>query len=334
MSKPKPTIDTLVNMLSPIVYLHTDERYFPSSIDYVLNNSVLVENGKQTADKVTSASLFALSRDKYNFKTGLPHTQLRIDYPKSLWPGQRKDLDKVPVYALVRENKDTFDIYYILIWPYNGPRRILDVADAGAHYFDLEHLTVVVDKKTMEPIEAFYGAHGAEDGKWVKWSDIQLENGHPIALAALDGHGLYPEVGFAYRIGGLANDDVDFGTRWFPPVERVYFRQDPRFKPETMGWMYFSGRMGFDGVSSAADKPFFYKGDPRTKLTTPPFYRLQYAYLQTIAGIYVRIALAAAIILFGFYQKRVSRTTYFALAVVVLAIVAGVANKIISQFEY
>jgi len=327
------SIDTVVNQLSPIIYLHSDERYFPSSIDYVLNQSVLVEDGKQISNKVTNRMLYNISKDKYNFRGGLPHTKLRIDYPKTLWPGQRNSLSTVPVYALVRENKDTYDIYYILIFPYNGPRRILDVADAGAHYFDLEHLTVVVDKKTLKPIEVFYGAHGAEDGKWVPWKDVQTEDGHPIALAALDGHGLYPEVGFAFRIGGLANDDVDFGHRWDPPVERVYFRQDPRFDVDKMGWMYFSGRMGYDGVSSASDKPFFYKGDPRTKLSTPTFHRLQWSYLQTIGGIYVRIAIVAAIVLLGFYQKRVSRTTYFTVVVVVLAIVAKVAGNIISKFE-
>jgi hypothetical protein len=321
----------LLEKYVPVFYLHSGEKYFPSSIDFVINQSTLVENGVPTQTNLTSRKLYDISTTKYKGNYGLDYKILHVDFPKSLWPGQ-KDLS-APVYGNVREFQDTIELYYILYFPYNGPRKILGLQDAGEHNSDIEHVTIEISKSTMEPVRMYFGAHTSTDGKWVPWSEVQkTRNTHPLVLLALDGHGAYPKAGYARRIFGLANDELDYGTKWEPRVIQVFRKNEPDFDPDRDGWLHFAGRWGFDGISGPSAKDFWRLGEVKTGLTTPPFYSSVMQQTSTFLTTALGFVMVLAIIWLGLWQKRVSRRTYFAMLIVIFAVLANVTKRAILKF--
>lgn len=321
----------LLEKYSPVFYLHSQEKYFPSSIDFVINQSTLVENGVPTQTNLTKRKLYEISATKYKGNYGLNYKTLHVDFPNSLWPGQ-KDLS-APVYGNVREFHDTIELYYILYFPYNGPRKILGLQDAGAHNSDIEHVTIELNKSTMEPVRMYFGAHTSTDGKWIPWSEVQkVRNTHPLVLLALDGHGAYPKSGYARRIFGLANDEVDYGTKWEPRVIQVFRKDEANFDPDRDGWVYFAGRWGFDGISGPSAKDFWRMGEVKSGLTTPPFYSSVMQQTSKLLKIIIQVLIVLAIIWIGLWQKRVSRPTYFAVVIFILAVVSNLTKHAILKF--
>jgi hypothetical protein len=78
----------------------------------------------------------------------------------------------------------------------------------------------------------------------VNKENIELEKGKIVAYSALSGHGLYHKEGVAFRLGGLANDHLDKGTRWEPKVLQFFQPSEKGFDPKTMGWTSLWGRIG------------------------------------------------------------------------------------------
>jgi hypothetical protein len=78
---------------------------------------------------------------------------------------------------------------------------------------------------------------------------------------ALNGHGLYPKEGIAFRLGGLANDYLAKGEKWEPKPQLIFLPDNPNFDINTMGWVAFNGRLGgelrpgnTDGIAPLLDK--------------------------------------------------------------------------------
>lgn len=328
----RAALDELITTLSPIVYFHPNERFFPVDMNDLLAVSTLYVNDKPMPDKVTNRLLAEITpkvRKEFNIDKygGFPWQILRIEYPKHMYKGSLK----APMYVLTRELADRIEIYYFAVFAYNGPRKILKLTNAGGHEGDLEHVTISLDKATMQPIEMYFGAHRSEDGKWVPWDQVQKEGTHPIALSALDGHGFYPDVGYAFRLFGLSNDEVDFGPRWQPQLERLYFNKDREFNVDTMGWAIFGGRIGRDGISSLLDKPFWATGKEERNVKPPVFRKNWLNTLNTVFSWYVVLGILLAFFGIGMYQKRMSKPCYFSLTGSFLVTFVLVFDHIVSK---
>ena len=254
-------IQELINKFSPIVYIHSNERYFPASIDWLLNYSTLVDFNKKTKIvKPTQRDLYE-SAKSYNFAR-VADGDVVLSFPPETFKGQQP-LSDVPCYALYKEMNDKIYITYIFIFPFNGNYEIAGLVGLGSHPGDMEHMTVECSKSgVIERI--FYAAHGYKDGRWVPAQDVEFENGHPVCFMAVSGHGLYPKAGQAFRFGGFANDYMDRGFRWAPKVDLLLDKDDPNFNIDKMGWSVFNGRFGGDadkpnteGITSLPDKPWY-----------------------------------------------------------------------------
>jgi hypothetical protein len=325
----------LLNKFVPIFYLHSKEKYFPSDINFMLDNSVLVENNVVIDTKVTSKKLYDYTNTNFPGQTGIDWQKLRIEFPDSILGGfQGEKLQDAPVYGLVNNRlPDTIELYYLMVFPYNGPRKILGIQDAGQHYGDIEHVTIELDKTSKNPIRMYFGAHGDADGKWIDWKDVQkVDQTHPIVLLALEGHGAYPEEGYAYRIFGLANDEVDYGTKWTPKVVQIFTRNEPGFNPETMGWLYFAGRFGRDGIGFPGNWRIFKSQEIKSGLMPPKFKSHTTLVLEKLSRKFGWILFFTALILFGFWQRKINVKLYFGLLAVIVAIVIFKAKKLIASF--
>ena len=88
------------------MYQPKNERNYPSSIDYFLAFARVVNGKPYTRFNLPSgekADFLSLSKE------GL----------KRIGEGQRKNLDKVPVYAIVKETSSNIDIDYWMFYPFN-----------------------------------------------------------------------------------------------------------------------------------------------------------------------------------------------------------------------
>lgn len=271
----------LLNKYAPIIYFHPQEKYFPVSADFMLKNSTVKDfTDNQEIIHPTNRDLYNLSQ-KHNF-TPLGDGQIVMSIDKLIYKGEIP-ISNVPIYAIRRTVNNMIYLTYIILFAYNGAYDILGVKEAGQHPGDLEHYTVELDmNENLQRV--FFAAHGNLDGKTVNASDVRFENGRIVVYSALNGHGLYPQKGYAFRIAGLANDYLDSGVRWEPHVMQIFGRLNPGFDINTMGWTVYNGRIGGelvkgnkDGIMGLIDKVWYGPNgelidefDPK-KLNSPPF---------------------------------------------------------------
>lgn len=219
----------LINKWSPVVYFHPNEKYFPCSVDWILENSINYKN----------------QIDIYNdFKQG--KEDIHIQYNKSAYVGQ-KYFDKIPCYAYLSYKKNKIYIRYIFVHAYNGDYNILGLLNAGSHEGDIEHIVIELDKSTEKLTRVFLSAHTSVEGKWIEKDKLTFEENKIVVYSALNGHGLYEKEGVALRYFGIANDYLEKGRRWEPIPERIYSIYEDDFNPKTMGFFSFSRDEGNEG---------------------------------------------------------------------------------------
>ena len=320
----------IIDKFAPRFYLQSDEKYFPSSIDWFFERSNLVHNKVVIDTNVTSQKLYDFTQKNYPGKTGLENLYV-VPKNKEVLKGQ-KDLKNVPIYAFVRETPEVYKIYYIVFFPFNLGKNVLFLQQAGDHDGDLEHITVEVSKKNQQLVRVHYGAHGTKDGRWVNAADVPMENNKIVGYIAYGGHGIYPAPGYAFRLAGLANDFMDKGIEWNPKVDILTLQGQPGFTAAKDGWMYFAGRLGDDGISSISDKGWFHNGDLEPKdLKAPRLYTYKSLTWFRTSVIAFILAIMIALIGVAWWQKRMYPQNYFLVLAVVVVILAILVKRIISM---
>ena len=254
----------LIDHYSPIVYLHSKETYFPCSIEWLLDKSTLIDFNSNTQIKQPSQKdLYDISQ-KYNF-TDKTDGSIILSFDKQYYTGQN-NLSDVPVYALSKIRDGKLYVTYIFLYAYNGSYDILGLFKIGTHEGDIEAITAEFSLEG-KLLRVFFGAHGIQDGQWIDASLIEYENGHIVCYSALSGHGLYSTPGSAILLKGFATDKTNKGFKWFPKVSMLYYKDDPRFNVNTMGWSIYNGRIGgrdniknTDGIKGIYSKNWYHQG--------------------------------------------------------------------------
>jgi hypothetical protein len=299
-------MESLVTKFSPIIYLHPQELFYPVDIDWLLKYSTLKDfNDKTTIKSPKQRDLYNIAK-KYNFQAR-KDGDVVLGFPEEINKGQTP-VNDVPIYALVREMNNKVYITYIILFAYNGTYNIAGLAEVGEHPGDMEHITVEATKDGTL-LRAFFSAHGIKDGRWVNAEEIEKENGKIVAYNAVNGHGLYPYEGIAFRFGGAANDTLVKGDRWEPVPKIIYSKDNPKFNIDTMGWTVYNSRFGgsldkpnTDGITGLPDKGWienidnpdetFYKPPPIFVENTENTYLAIKSFLKLIGlylGIYILI---------------------------------------------
>jgi hypothetical protein len=102
----------------------------------------------------------------------------------------------------------------------NGAPILGDVENVDLHQGDWEHVTVLLDERTLNPVWLYMARH-ADEGVFFPWNSRSLafDQGHPIVQAAFGGHPTYTNVcGRDTRTksgGGLLSDWVICGSGRF-----------------------------------------------------------------------------------------------------------------------
>ncbi|MEU6800303.1 Vps62-related protein [Streptomyces neyagawaensis] len=235
--------EELARRYAPRIWLQSAEDYFPSSVEWSLENTHIETHGDDQF-YVTNEPLGCDSCTNPGFLSG-----------------QRPDHDDVPAYAEVVHRTENgratniTDIIYWTFYPYNNGKRVCigwqspfgcvgGYSTFGNHVGDWEHVTIrfVGDKPYQISLSQHdggqalvYGAEGILDGD------------QPVVYAAQGSHGLYPDAGrHTYRHlpnGDTLDDDTDAGTLWDTRKGLQVFSWQDKYSGD-LEWLNFTGRWG------------------------------------------------------------------------------------------
>lgn len=237
----------MAQKFAPVVYLHSEEDYFPCTIEYYCQHSSLWDGNE-----------CIIPDGRLNIKklpTDPECSSWRLDVEKKAQRGEDpRFLDNIPFYVNIVEKEDRYQIFYIFCYAYNGPFWLCGVAESikrcaccnvGAHQADIEHITVEVKKEAYQRsdekesdlvIRAYFAAHGSRDGRWIEGKNLKWENGRILCYSAKHSHASYQKRGTIWRCLGCINDHTENYHVWIPK-ELVYI-------DDTTHWNQFSGYLG------------------------------------------------------------------------------------------
>jgi hypothetical protein len=204
------------------------------------------------------------------------------------------------------------------------------IRDVGAHYGDLEHISIVLDATTRQIIELYYGAHSSEQGRWMKPTEVEFEGDRPVVYSALGSHASYNKPGVVFRFFGFGNDITNKGLKWDPPMEQVLLDAETGFNKTNMGWMYFGGAIGKDGVSSLAGRDFIKQGDDKNVKPPTIISNFEMTYIQTLFYT-ILLGLLSLYIIFSFHQKKVKPYIMILLLIFLLVILLKFTDNKLSK---
>ncbi|KAJ9621400.1 hypothetical protein H2204_011961 [Knufia peltigerae] len=219
-----PTLHTLIERYAPILKLHQDEQFLPTSIEDFLSHCTLVDK-KSPAVKVRSPSVSQLPTK------GEDH-QFYLELSPDGKPG-RLELAKTYVHALWQPGSPHTDLQFWFFYAYNGPGSLhvgglvldtpttsgdIDLAPMGEHVGDWEMAMLRVDNASHSLNSIWLSQHSR--GQFFTHDAIPasftFQGTRPVIYASRNGHANYAAVGpnkSEYRKIGGVPVGLDFFVR-------------------------------------------------------------------------------------------------------------------------
>ena len=233
---------TLAERFAPFIEFHKDEKYSPVSFEYLLNEvdtDSQLQNEPFVLKEKQKQGLFSFF-SKLNLNVEFKFKDIRKILPyyghanSVLKSGLKNSFDTKlvdrygekhrTVYYSIFENKKWNEIYinYHFFYSFDPKNSVDEKIAIASHIFDRESITVVLRGSTKTPLSVFFGAHLAvqtmahldkndqviQDWKtgrvFVNWPEVRKNGDHPMAVAALGSHGMYPVSGnYAVMLGQI-----------------------------------------------------------------------------------------------------------------------------------
>ncbi len=224
----------LASMYAPYLHFVSGEKFFPTDVDYHIDNSVLYLKSDDadvlidSSPEVASISLYQTGDYFLNNTLGA-FEEIYEDYER-----ERESLGYT-VYARVTRRADHIVVQYWFFYAFNP-------GILNQHQGDWEMIEVVLDS-TETPLYAVYSQHFT--GERAAWSDVErVDETHPRVYVALGSHANYfrPYQGKL----GLENDVVgDAFTLEPDDLQMVLLgERGAGNHPPSQDWMEYGGRWG------------------------------------------------------------------------------------------
>ncbi|KAI4323321.1 hypothetical protein L6164_022936 [Bauhinia variegata] len=209
-------IEAIINAYSPVMYLHPDEQYLPSSVNwYFSNGALLYKKGEESKPVPIQPNGTNLPQDANNdgaYWLDLPADEANKERVK------KGDLQISQTYIHVKPMfGGTFtDLAMWVFYPFNGPAKAkveffnVPLGKIGEHVGDWEHLTLRVSNFNGKLWRVYFSEHSG--GTWEDASELEFQSGNkPVAYSSLNGHALYPKAGLHLQgLGGIGiRNDTD-----------------------------------------------------------------------------------------------------------------------------
>ncbi|GMK59779.1 hypothetical protein CspeluHIS016_0803850 [Cutaneotrichosporon spelunceum] len=274
----------LLDKYAPVFKLASTERYYPSSVPFMLEHYEFVEweNGTRfEPDKslFTASRLNELPRKGKNQHLSVtpPHNpQPLVDGPESYFlygpagmpdgmeygdDGRGRVHDEV--YGFWVDNgRGVVDLWYWTYYPYNLGKEVGYLGWLGNHVSDWERLRVRTVNGTAKSADFNTHSGGAFSAGTYRWSDLERFGERPIAYVASGSHGVWPTAGkhvYAQLLNlwQLVDMTDDHGAIWdtqghVVPIE-WWTGPNKAHKIRHTGnhsWLEFKGEFGNAGSSN------------------------------------------------------------------------------------
>ena len=228
---------SLASTFAPVLHFTSGERFFPTSVDYLIGASALKQrlvNGSSTLVNPgpTPSNLGTYNSTDYFLDNKLgTRDAIANDYSSKV--GSLGYF----TYVHVANGTASTVIQYWLFYAYNnGP--------LNDHEGDLEVVELFLDS-SGSPQHALYSQHGA--GENAAWNDVEKSDTHPVVYVAQGSHANYfrPYQG---KIG-VENDVVqNSGPTINPANLKLVLLGEKGSHTSDQSWLDFPGRWGYVGT--------------------------------------------------------------------------------------
>ncbi|KAF5741921.1 hypothetical protein HS088_TW10G00929 [Tripterygium wilfordii] len=225
----KSQIQALIQAYSPLINLHPEEQYLPSSVTWYFTNGALLYHQGEESNPVkiepTGSNLPQGGSNDGTYWLDLPVDGKAKEFVK------KGNLQSCQVYLHVKPMLGaTFtDLAIWVFYPFNGPAKAkvkfinISLGKIGEHVGDWEHVTLRVSNFNGELKSIFLSEHSG--GTWVDASELEFQSGSnkPVTYASLHGHAMYAKPGMVLQGSdgiGIRNDTaksnmvVDTGSNY------------------------------------------------------------------------------------------------------------------------
>ncbi|KAL5098441.1 hypothetical protein RYX36_002768, partial [Vicia faba] len=252
-------IEAILQVYSPFLFLHSDEDYFPSTVNWFFSNGALLyKKGDESNPVPIQQNGTNLPQDPNTddaYWIDLPVDDDNKDRVK------RGDLDNAESYVHVKPMfGGTFtDFAMWIYYPFNGPARAkvefinIKLGKIGQHVGDWEHVTLRVSNLDGQLWKMYFSQHSK--GSWVDSSllEFQSDNGNfdfptekPVVYASLHGHATYPHAGLVLlgKNGVGIRDDTDKSNNIVDMGKFVLVSADYLGSVKEPAWLNFLRQWG------------------------------------------------------------------------------------------
>ena len=245
---------------APVVYLHSDEQYFPTDIKVFLDNTTPRVNFNEVSGPskpLTQDNVNSMGSDVY--LTSNNDVTKNPEWIKGTRPdNEGRTRDAVTAAVIVNDKGDgNVDAFYMYFYAYNYGGEVLGWSklNFGNHVGDWEH--TMVRFANGVPQAVWFSQHA--NGQAFRYSTVEkTEDGRPIAYSAKGSHANYAMGGTHDHLipnlnlpGGVLEDYTNRGVYWDPLLSTYFYKFDAgsnNFAPYNEGtpsnWLYFKGRWG------------------------------------------------------------------------------------------
>ncbi len=236
----KPTV--LASMFAPVLHFTSAEKFYPTSVDYLIQSSALKERLANGSSVVITPSPSNSTLGSYNSTTYLENKLGTLDAIAADYSSKASSIGYFAYVHVVNGTSSTVIQYWLFYAYNNGP--------LNDHQGDLEVVQVFLDS-SGNPQRAVYSQHGA--GENAAWSDVEKVGTHPVVYVAQGSHANYfrPYQG---KIG-IENDVVGSNGRTLPtdlttvPTDLTLVALGEQGNHSLdQSWLDYPGRWGYVGT--------------------------------------------------------------------------------------
>ncbi|OCK80769.1 hypothetical protein K432DRAFT_296964 [Lepidopterella palustris CBS 459.81] len=248
---------------APLVYLHSQEKYFPSDISAQLSSSNTQPEANFTVVSGASSPLTLDNLNELN-SFGTVYLTSKVDITTNpAWlngvvpDSSGKTENAVPCAIIVNDHgSGNVDAFYMYFYAFNWGGVVLK-QQFGDHVGDWEHNMIRFSDGI--PTYIWYSQHS--NGEAFAYKVVKKSGLRPITYSANGSHANYATTGdHDHTIpnfnlpAGLVEDHTDAGTLWDPMLSAYYYSYTPisssagtfaAYDTSTpVNWLYYTGKWG------------------------------------------------------------------------------------------